>query len=601
MTDRRKFYARQVETLTAEVERLRRRTRGYVMVELVSFVLMVLGMVASALNAWNPVWIGLALTMGAMYAVVRWYDVKASHRMAEQEGFCRVYKRELDYLGGEFQTLPSGVEYADSEHPYATDMDVFGRDSFFQRINRTVTTGGRDLLASELARTELHTFTEISERHEALAWLAEQEALRTRFMAMGGKESIDTCNVLAALRAAGEVKIPRFPLSKISLGVGLLSLVCFYSLVILAYLGRLPWTMPLLWALLQATLVAWLCARSLKLTAHAVSKILAQLRTYRDLIMLITETPMQGRGLQIIVCMLTDGRTNAAHSFAVLKEILDGIDRRNEIWIPVSNTLFLGDFLLVRRFLRWRECYMSCTEQWIAAVSRFDMLVSMATFQYNHPEAVCPEVVDASEVVFEAEGLWHPFLGVSAVRNDFTIVDSHYYIITGANMAGKSTFLRSVGVNCILALCGLPVFAHRLRLSRFSLFSSMRTSDALSHGISYFNAELLRLRRLIDFCHSRSHTLIILDEILKGTNSLDKLNGSRLFLRHIASLPVTGIVATHDLELSHMSDECPTRFHSYCFEIGLSADVTYSYSITPGVARNQNATFLLRRMLEEGI
>lgn len=164
-------------------------------------------------------------------------------------------------------------------------------------------------------------------------------------------------------------------------------------------------------------------------------------------------------------------------------------------------------------------------------------------------------------------------------------------------MAGKSTFLRSLGVNYILAMIGAPVFASRLRVSVFSLFSSMRTSDDLAHGISYFNAELLRLRQLINACKRSTHTLIILDEILKGTNSLDKLNGSRMFLEAISSMPVSGVIATHDLELSHMADENPSRFHNFCFEIRLSDEITYTYKITQGVARNQNATYLLRNIL----
>ena len=145
---------------------------------------------------------------------------------------------------------------------------------------------------------------------------------------------------------------------------------------------------------------------------------------------------------------------------------------------------------------------------------------------------------------------------------------------------------------------GMPVFASRLRVSLFSLFSSMRTSDDLSHGISYFNAELLRLRQLIDHCRSHRRTLIILDEILKGTNSLDKLNGSRMFLEAISRLPVTGVIATHDLELSRLADEHPARFANWCFEIRLADEITYTYKITPGVARNQNATHLLRRIIE---
>ena len=166
-------------------------------------------------------------------------------------------------------------------------------------------------------------------------------------------------------------------------------------------------------------------------------------------------------------------------------------------------------------------------------------------------------------------------------------------------MAGKSTFLRSIGINYVMALCGMPVFAEKLRVSLYNLFSSMRTSDDLAHGISYFNAELLRLRQLLDNVKAAPRTLIILDEILKGTNSLDKLNGSRMFLEAIAKLPVSGIIATHDLELSKLADEYPSRFHNFCFEIKLSQNIIYSYKISPGTAKNQNATYLLKGILED--
>jgi DNA mismatch repair ATPase MutS len=209
--------------------------------------------------------------------------------------------------------------------------------------------------------------------------------------------------------------------------------------------------------------------------------------------------------------------------------------------------------------------------------------------------------------VYEATRLYHPFIGDKAVRNDFSIVNNNYYIITGANMAGKSTFLRSLGINYILARNGMPVFADSLQVSIYNLFTSMRTSDDLSGGISYFNAELLRLKQLVSLVacpdttpsEGKGEVLIILDEILKGTNSLDKLNGSRMFLEAMATQSVSGIIATHDLELSKMSDERPDRFHNYCFEIELSNDITYNYKITPGVARNQNATYLLRGVLSD--
>lgn len=305
----------------------------------------------------------------------------------------------------------------------------------------------------------------------------------------------------------------------------------------------------------------------------------------------------------------------AGESLRQLDDILQKLESRgNILGLIIFDMLFAWDMRIVGDFAKWQQRHSDDFDVWIRTVSEFDMLVSMATFRYNEAAIVSDAVVvDSDKVVYEARGLFHPFLGSGAVRNDFSIADRNFYIVTGANMAGKSTFLRSLGVNYVLAMNGMPVFADELTVSRFSLFTSMRTTDDLTHGISYFNAELLRLRQIIDSLKedgandssgksgngtSGGH-LIILDEILKGTNSEDKLSGSRMFLEYVAGKNVTGVIATHDLKLSAMAEEQPGRFHNYCFEIALGTDVTYSYKITPGVARNQNATFLLKNILKE--
>ncbi len=280
-----------------------------------------------------------------------------------------------------------------------------------------------------------------------------------------------------------------------------------------------------------------------------------------------------------------------------MEQLIDGLDKRSNILgLLTMDTFALSDFFLVRKFIRWQTEDADKVNDWIDRIIAMDQQITIATFLFNHPDTCWAELTDDNNVTLEAHELYHPFLGQKAVRNDFCIANRNFYIITGANMAGKSTFLRAVGVNYILARLNMPVFATSMRASRVSLFSSMRTTDDLAHGISYFNAELLRLKQLIISCKQNNHTLIILDEILKGTNSIDKLNGSRLFLEYISDLPVTGIVATHDLELSKLTG---VQYHNYCFEIELGSDVTYSYKITPGVAENQNATFLLQKILQE--
>ena len=493
----------------------------------------------------------------------------------------------------------AGEKYIDPRHPFTFDMDIFGAESLFNRINRTVTTGGSDYLATVLSQTEAPSAESIVRRREAIAELAERESLRSIFLMQGRGRHINTDAILEALCEVREADISPLALSRTSLVMAILSIIVFYGLLIGAVFGPLPGSWPMLWLLVQVSAAYLFFGRTLKKVNGSINVILSRLGTYVSMIMLIVESNLKSQEAREIIGRLSDNQQSATKSFRQLKSILNDLDQRNEVWVPISNALYLADYFIVRRFLKWQQQYMPCIEDWIQAVSHFDALVSMATFRYNEPTGTDAEIVEADAVVYSAQGLYHPFLGEMAVRNDFQISDGHYYIVTGANMAGKSTFLRSVGINYILALCGLPVFVEHLKVSRFSLFSSMRTTDDLAHGISYFNAELLRLKQLIGYCKQNRHTLIILDEILKGTNSLDKLNGSRLFLQSISDFPITGIIATHDLELSKMQQEYPDRFHNYCFEIQLSDEITYTYRITEGVARNQNATYLLKNILKE--
>lgn len=353
-----------------------------------------------------------------------------------------------------------------------------------------------------------------------------------------------------------------------------------------------------MWGTLMFFGVLMLCSGLLRQMSKAVNSLCRQMKAYTELVRLAATTELCTVDDPCLGMSSGSEAAYALTSFDELRRILDGLDRRgNVLGLIVFDTFLLSDFFLVRRFCRWQRMHAADMERWIDSVSVLDALVSMATFRYNEPSAGRAEIADTDGVVYDARGIYHPFLGASAVPNDLRIEDNHYYIVTGANMAGKSTFLRSLGVNYLLAVNGMPVFAAGLRVSLFSLFSSMRTSDNLSRGISYFNAELLRLGQLMEACRRSPRTLIILDEILKGTNSLDKLNGSRMFLDAISELPVTGIIATHDLELSKMADSPSGRFHNLCFEIELSDNVIYTYKITPGVARNQNATWLLRNMI----
>lgn len=582
------FYTEKERQLAGEIAQLKQKSRLFVAGQIVFFLLFLAFLVLYTLVSWGVLLLVLSAVSLLLYALVRLMDVKNDEQVHRFSSLRKVYLHELSYLKGDFSCFDDGERYVDAHHPFTFDLDVFGSESLFQRINRTVTTGGSDWLAAQLSSVDNR-----SARADAVDELASMEPWRATFMALGADGRIDSALIRQALQEIKSLQIPTFAAKRWTFGLAWLLIVGLFAAVVASVAGLVNAQLPLWWGILHFFCVFFVCSGACRVISKAVDKLHAQLQVYVELIRQVSETTAFATSQNSAIVDVLQG---ARQSFDQLNDILNGLDRRgNILGLFLMDALFLSDYFLVRRFLRWQRQYLGQVPVWIDAISEMDGLVSMATFRYNEPQAGRAEVVASEEMVYEAVGLYHPFLGAKAVRNDFTLQHRHYYIITGANMAGKSTFLRALGINYILAMNGMPVFATSLRVSAYSLFSSMRTTDDLAHGISYFNAELLRLKQLLTACQHNSQTLIILDEILKGTNSADKLNGSRLFLQAVSALPVTGVIATHDLELSKMEGE---RFHSYCFEIALGVKVSYSYKVTPGVAHNQNATFLLRGILE---
>ena len=582
------FYTEKERHLSGEIAQLKQKSRLFVAGQIFFFLLFLAFLVLYTLVSWGSLPLVLSAVSLLLYALVRLMDVKNDEQVHRFSSLRKVYLHELSYLNGDFSCFDDGERYADAHHPFTFDLDVFGKDSLFQRINRTVTTGGSDWLAAQLSSVDNR-----SARADAVDELASMEPWRATFMALGADGRIDSALIRQALQEIKSLQIPTFAATRWTFVLSWLLIVGLFAAVMASVAGLVNAQLPLWWGILHFFGVFFVCSGACRVISKAVDKLHEQLQVYVELIRQVSETAAFTTPQNASIVNVLQG---ARQSFDQLNDILSGLDRRgNILGLFLMDALFLSDYFLVRRFLRWQRQYLGQVPVWIDAISEIDGLVSMATFRYNEPQAGRAEVVASEEMVYEAVGLYHPFLGAKAVRNDFTLQHRHYYIITGANMAGKSTFLRALGINYILAMNGMPVFATSLRVSAYSLFSSMRTTDDLAHGISYFNAELLRLKQLLTACQHNSQTLIILDEILKGTNSADKLNGSRLFLQAVSALPVTGVIATHDLELSKMEGE---RFHNYCFEIALGAKVSYSYKVTPGVAHNQNATFLLREILE---
>lgn len=576
-------YQQQSTLLYATIRSLKARSHSFVVGEIITFLAVFICLVLSCWQGSVKVeWLLGALVAAAAYIIIRQIDAHNDKHIEEMQDLKTVYDHELQAIRHDFRCFDDGSRYADAHHAYSFDLDLFGPDSLFQRFCRTATTGGSDRLARRLCCME-----RMEAKPEELDRLAEDVSFRSLFIAQGVREKIDTGAISQALKTARQLELPTWASSHIALALVLIDILGFWVSILLAAAGRCSAQLPIWWGILQFFVVYAACNGPLRKIASAMDKLHGQVQRFERLATIIDEREAKKENRQY----------KGEVIFHALSNFIDALDRRgNILGLFLINTFFLSDFFTIRKFLKWKTNDSKAMDDYIRHVVQLDEEVTVATLRYNLPETTWPTINSGNGVSIIAQGLWHPFLDATAVRNDFRVDDRNFYIITGANMAGKSTFLRAVGVNCVLALSGMPVFAEQFTLNRFRLFTSMRTSDDLSHGISYFNAELLRLRQLIEAIQG-ANTLIILDEILKGTNSADKLNGSRMFLEYMSHEPVAGIIATHDLKLSEMADEHPEHFHNFCFEIQLGTRVTYSYKITPGIAKNQNATFLLQQIL----
>jgi DNA mismatch repair ATPase MutS len=305
------------------------------------------------------------------------------------------------------------------------------------------------------------------------------------------------------------------------------------------------------------------------------------------------------RGLNDNKLNISGRYVSAAVSVKKLSRLIQIFDSRMNILVGfVLNGLFLWDYQSIYRLEKWKSEYKNLFPVWLKILGQVDAFISLGNYASNNPAFVYPVISDKSNVFFARE-LGHQLIEEDKrVCNDFTLErNGTICIISGANMAGKSTFLRTIAVNFILGMAGAPVCAKEMNFIPLKLFTSMRTTDSLSNNESYFYAELKRLKTLKSRIENREPILFILDEILKGTNSADKSLGSKLFLKKLIELGGTGLVATHDISLGEMENEHPGVIINKCFEIEIDGEnIRFDYKLQSGITQNMNAALLMKQM-----
>ena len=507
----------------------------------------------------------------------------------------RIIQEELQALSGDYSSFEDGKEYVNPEHPYSFDLDIFGRRSLFQSINRTCTFFGEVRLA-EWLQNHLHEKTSIEKRQEMIREISEHTLFREQFRVAGlvhHGQSSDAEKIQAWSQSPAQYLHAGWVKAFIW-GVPVIN-----SLLLITSLAG--WT-SFSWLGLSFGIFLVLSFGIIKRATYiqeTYGKQLKSLNGYARLIALAKAEAWKSAGMQELMERFNLNGQSPVQALQQLSKELDRLDLRNNqfLYVLLEGSIFFQLQEIVR-IERWKVRYGQHISEWLETVGELDALCSLGTFAYNHPQYTYPELTE-KPFCFLATQMGHPLMPASqCVKNDATIPSRPFFlIITGANMAGKSTYLRTIGVNYLLACIGAPVCCERLKLHPNQLITSLRTSDSLSDNESYFFAELKRLKRIIDLLNQGKQLFIILDEILKGTNSMDKQKGSFDLIRQFMQLKANGIIATHDLLLGSLIKQFPEEIRNYCFEADIKEnELTFSYKLREGVAQNMNACFLMKKM-----
>ena len=513
-----------------------------------------------------------------------WYETSIHH-----------YQAELASLENENSAFDGGKEWIDASHPFSLDLDIFGDRSLFQFLNRTCTPFGKEMLSSWL-RNPLNKKAAIEERQQAIRELSTYNEFRETFQITGCLNKNDE-TTMSDLRKW--IELPPIFLQKRSNQWICWAVPCIN--IILFVLGMMDIISMSWFGLVFCSFVvaSSRLIRQITRIQESYNKTLKMLSTYVLLIELADKQSMESPLLTSLKKGFKSNGKKASEVLGILAKELDRLDLRNNLILyALLEGSMCWQLRQMLRIERWKQEYGTHLLQWLEALGHLDALCALGTFDFNHPDYTYPTITD-QPFSFRAKDMGHPLMPrQQCVVNDAEIPQRPYFlIITGANMAGKSTYLRTIGCNYLLACIGAPVCCSSLEIYPAHLMTSLRTSDSLANNESYFFAELKRLQQILERLKNGEEMFIILDEILKGTNSMDKQKGSLALVKQLLQLKTNGIIATHDLLLGDLKQHFPNEISNYCFEADIQNDeLTFSYKLREGVAQNMNACFLMQKM-----
>ena len=557
----------------------------------------ILAAIAALYFLWSsstPLAISIALVCTAIFLRLVVIAVNVSAKLQNLNRLIAINEQELKTEAGRYFDLFNGAEFQPAVHAYANDLDIFGRASVYQFINRAMSGQGRKTLAEWLlqpAGTE-----EILQRQQAVKVLQAQYQWRQELQAHSAAEPVtigtqqkinDWLQQEQSFFTHGAWQLVRIIGPAI-----IIAITAFY----IADKLETKWFNL---ALLVFFLFTGYISKKATVAYNTLTKIAPEIATLSKTIYHIENQTFTSGWLQRNQAHFTDGQKTASVSVKTLNGILGRLDiRLNPVLFLPINILLFWDLQQMLAFEKWKKTNKEHIMNWFNAAGEMEALSSLSTLAFNHPTWAFPEMAE-NHGTYLATELGHPLIPFQKrVNSTFTMEETgQIAVITGSNMAGKSTFLRSIGLSLVMGMAGAPVCAVSARFSRMPVMSSMRISDNLEESTSTFYAELKKLKSIIEAVKRKEKVFLLLDEILRGTNSLDRHTGSKALIQQLIKEDASGIIATHDLELAELITTYPVNIHNYHFDVQVAnEELFFDYALKDGICQSLNASILMKKI-----
>lgn len=531
------------------------------------------------------------LLIAIFIAVMRFHKAVDTKRKLTHN-LLKINTTEWNYINEQKLPFENGVEYIDFKHEYAYDLDIFGNDSLFQHLNRTTTFMGKKRLANQLLTQESHE--QIVKKQEAVKELANVLTWRQDFEAQG-KMSNDSEKLYQKLQSW--TNLPSAPIGKFMQVLSYITPVLFLAAITTYFFTK---------EYVFLSISSFIFVFNLGILGNFFKRITQEnggsesidktLLHYSSLLAKVEKSTFTSAHLTALKQQLFINSEATSVKIKKLSELFARLDSiGNLVTTPIFNGVFLFHVHTLKALIDWKQKNASQLTKAIEVLGEIEMLNSLANFSYNNPEYAFPKINGSYEISFA--NLSHPLLHKNnRVGNDVDFSKENFIILTGSNMSGKSTFLRSLGVNMVLAGAGAPVCASEANIHPLKILVSMRLSDSLSDSTSYFFAEIKRLKQIMDSLQNE-RSFVLLDEILRGTNSDDKRNGTIEVIKKMIAKNAIGAIATHDTEVCLTTNEYPNQLSNKSFEATIVNDeLHFDYKLREGICQNKSATFLMKKL-----